>query len=599
MKQYAILKDKGKGNHGGTNPIVKENILLLTEKRLSKYTNDAGFLTELDVPQTVEQLTVAGADETAPLTYYSYATNFPVLTKFYPATPKTINLSVGDATFGRVDLILANKPDTVGGMGYITKSEGTPSLNYTPNNIDLNTQYIIKWIYVAPNATVGIDVTPPPITFEYSIDIVANFLKLYRGGIEVGSKDLSIYLDDTNLARLTSGVLNSTTGIVTFTRDDASTFTLDLSNLLDNQTASEVSVDSAAFTGNLAVTDNTVQKVAEKVDALVLGTGSSSVTIERTTSAEIWPFIHNLNNPYPNITVWNLIGEVISPKKIESIDANNLNIIFPIALQGYATAVGNVFTPTPPLSYDVNAQLFIDAVPTLDLINKNAINQLVLDLKSYGLWTKLISINPKAGATASEHKWNLKDPRDLDVAYRHIYTGGWVHSALGIKSNITDTLANTFLNPSALGLTGNIAMGVYVTQAFENFGDKYLMGGHSGINNFFAIQKGGDTTLTAIAYSSGAIAKTVPSNAKGFYAVSVVGATKRSHYETTVLEEVSVNGTGVPNVPIYEGCLNLGGKYGNLTFGAGTSFIGNGLTSVEMTNLRTAILTYETALGRN
>lgn len=159
MKQLAILKDKGKGNHGGANPIVKENILLLTEKRLSKYVNDAGFLTELDVPQTVEQLTVAGADETGDLQYYAYATNFPVLTKFYPATPKTINLSVGDATFGRVDLILANKPDTVGGMGYITKSEGTPSLNYTPNNIDLNTQYIIKWIYIAPNATVGVDVT--------------------------------------------------------------------------------------------------------------------------------------------------------------------------------------------------------------------------------------------------------------------------------------------------------------------------------------------------------------------------------------------------------------------------------------------------------
>jgi len=164
MKQLAILKDKGKGNHGGANPIEKENILLLTEKRLSKYENDVPFLTKLDVPQTVEQLTVAGADETGDLQYYAYATNFPVLTKFYPATPKTVNLDVGDVTFGRVDLILANKPDTVDGMGYITKSQGTPSLNYTPNNIDLSTQYIIKWIYVAPNATVGVDITPPPLS---------------------------------------------------------------------------------------------------------------------------------------------------------------------------------------------------------------------------------------------------------------------------------------------------------------------------------------------------------------------------------------------------------------------------------------------------
>jgi len=43
--------------------------------------------------------------------------------------------------------------------------------------------------------------------------------------------DLSKYIDDTNLARITSASLDSETGEVTFTRDDDSTFTLDLSNL--------------------------------------------------------------------------------------------------------------------------------------------------------------------------------------------------------------------------------------------------------------------------------------------------------------------------------------------------------------------------------
>ena len=46
--------------------------------------------------------------------------------------------------------------------------------------------------------------------------------------------DLSLYLDDTNLAYIASGALNGTTGIATFTRDDASTFTVDLSALLDD-----------------------------------------------------------------------------------------------------------------------------------------------------------------------------------------------------------------------------------------------------------------------------------------------------------------------------------------------------------------------------
>jgi hypothetical protein len=44
--------------------------------------------------------------------------------------------------------------------------------------------------------------------------------------------DLSLYLDDSNLARLTSGTLNGSTGVATFTRSDSSTFTVDFSAFL-------------------------------------------------------------------------------------------------------------------------------------------------------------------------------------------------------------------------------------------------------------------------------------------------------------------------------------------------------------------------------
>lgn len=131
-------------------------------KKVEQIYKWCSFLTKLDVPQTAEQLTVAGADEVGDLQYYAYATNFPVLTKFYAATPKTETLDVGDVTFGRVDLILANRPDVVDGMGYITVSKGTPSLGAQPNNIDLATQYIIKWVFVAANSTTGVDVSPKP-----------------------------------------------------------------------------------------------------------------------------------------------------------------------------------------------------------------------------------------------------------------------------------------------------------------------------------------------------------------------------------------------------------------------------------------------------
>jgi hypothetical protein len=64
------------------------------------------------------------------------------------------------------------------------------------------------------------------------LSVSGNILKLIDpNGTQIGSNiDLSLYLDDTNLARITSGTLASS-GIATFTRDDSTTFTIDLSNL--------------------------------------------------------------------------------------------------------------------------------------------------------------------------------------------------------------------------------------------------------------------------------------------------------------------------------------------------------------------------------
>lgn len=57
--------------------------------------------------------------------------------------------------------------------------------------------------------------------------------------------DLSLYLDDTNLARLTSGSINGSTGLATFTRDDSSTFTIDMSDFLDGITVNDTLVSTS------------------------------------------------------------------------------------------------------------------------------------------------------------------------------------------------------------------------------------------------------------------------------------------------------------------------------------------------------------------
>lgn len=59
--------------------------------------------------------------------------------------------------------------------------------------------------------------------------------------------DLSWTIDDTNLARITNGTLNAETGIATFERDDATTFDVDFSSLLDTKFTLAVGADDSSL----------------------------------------------------------------------------------------------------------------------------------------------------------------------------------------------------------------------------------------------------------------------------------------------------------------------------------------------------------------
>jgi len=79
--------------------------------------------------------------------------------------------------------------------------------------------------------------------------------------------DLSIYIDDTNLARLTEGTLDGETGIGTFKRDDDSTFTVDFSALLDD-TRVEVIDNLTSDSATAAASANQVKILNEKIETL-------------------------------------------------------------------------------------------------------------------------------------------------------------------------------------------------------------------------------------------------------------------------------------------------------------------------------------------
>ena len=111
---------------------------------------------------------------------------------------------------------------------------------------------------------------------------------------------------------------------------------------------------------------------------------------------------------------------------------------------------------------DADAVAFLTAAGITDVTISNAICTMVKDLKANGLWTKMKAIYPFVGGTASTHKFNLKDPRDLDAAFRLSFLGGWTHSATGALPNGTNAYARTFFIPATHYSSANAGgFGVY------------------------------------------------------------------------------------------------------------------------------------------
>ena len=249
----------------------------------------------------------------------------------------------------------------------------------------------------------------------------------------------------------------------------------------------------------------------------------------------------------------------------------------------------------PKSSFDPDAQAFITAAAITDPTQQAAINTLVLDLKGYSIWSKFKAIYPIVGGTASSHKYNLKDPRDLDAAFRLTFATGWTHSANGMLPNGTTAFANTFLT------TG--------TQLSLN---SHSFGMYSRTNNLIGNQVYGSTDLTYFLTNNLAAGNFVSGSAGSNLftytanpSTSLIMASRTSNtvfrgFRSGVFLNQNTNSIlALPNFTFYLGARN----------GAGTpqffnnheiafAFLGDGFNDTEAANLYTAVQAFQTTLSR-
>lgn len=111
--------------------------------------------------------------------------------------------------------------------------------------------------------------------------------------------------------------------------------------------------------------------------------------------------------------------------------------------------------------YDPDAQAFLTAAAITDLTIGNAINNLVVNAKVHGWWSLCNAIYPMVGGTSTTCKYNLKDPRDVDAAFRLTFYNSPTFSSAGVAFNGTNQYADTHLVPNSVISLNSAHISVY------------------------------------------------------------------------------------------------------------------------------------------
>ena len=243
--------------------------------------------------------------------------------------------------------------------------------------------------------------------------------------------------------------------------------------------------------------------------------------------------------------------------------------------------------------YDIDAKKFIDSSAITDSIEKIAINDLVKQLKSSSLWTRFMAIYPIVGATENSTKWNLKDPRDLDEAYRLTFYGTPIYANTGILFPTTFDYADTHLADTSLGGYTDASLSYY--SRTQNAVSGYDIGCSDGTYpyNELSIYSNSADKSEWFGFSEDILS----SNTVGLFMLSS-SATNVTRYRNgqVVSSKESPPINSYTNLTIQIGVSRVTAHAGQRECGFAT--IGNGLTNAEALTFYTIVQNFETALGR-
>ena len=263
------------------------------------------------------------------------------------------------------------------------------------------------------------------------------------------------------------------------------------------------------------------------------------------------------------------------------------------AISPFALRKKNGIVPTDP-----DAQLFITATG-ISGTNATATNKLVIDLKAANIWTKMKAVYPFVGNTASSQKFNLKDARDLNAAYRLVFSGGGTFSSNGYLPNGINSFADTFLIPSVdmAGKQNNMSISAYIR---TNNNGNYVDIGNSTLGYFnmsILMPRTTDTLNGGI--NTNANSNVANTDSRGFFMIKRTSSSAVVYQKNSTFTSRSNTSSGLANVSFYVGAMHEGTNTVSYSVNqCAFASIGDGLTDAEATALYNAVQLFNTTLGR-
>lgn len=257
-------------------------------------------------------------------------------------------------------------------------------------------------------------------------------------------------------------------------------------------------------------------------------------------------------------------------------------------------------------SFDADAAAFFARVTaaggSLSTTEKQAVNQLVLDLKANSLWTPMKAIYPMVGASAAACAQNLKSS-----SFTGTFTSGWTFASTGVTPNGTSAYMETNLNALS-SLTNNNYHLAHYSRTQKITGTEIDIASFTGGGSTTGIAldqfyQGAGKAFVAGDYVSSVITSLTSTNTLGFQVNSRTSQTSAKMFFNNIQVGSTLtlsNPNSLPNITFYLAANHIGAtiqEYSSKQ--CAFASIGDGLTDTQASNFYTVVQTFQTTLSRN